>query len=269
MRAAFPRLPALRSPDPAMPGLAPEAESRSKVIGYRKPKRARLIPLLILSIALHLALALIVTTVLSRHFAKEPEVPTDAMDITLGQDVQEAIAPADAAPAPPDPTPPPPTPEPPPPEPPPEPPPVAKEPDFVEPKPPPKPPAPRKEAPKAPPKPAAAPAGAKVGPKPQAGVVGGNVTQGATTGTPGGPKVGKQVVRRPTPPYPHSALVSHIPPPSGGRARVSYDATGNVKSCETMGLSSPFDSDARNFIRANWKGIPNSSETFPVIYRLQ
>jgi outer membrane biosynthesis protein TonB len=252
-----------------MPAAAPP-ELPSRAIGVRQPERSRLLPLLLISIGLHVLFAIVLAIILARHFARPPEDQLDlGIDVTLGEAVQELIVAPDTPPAPPsDPTPPPPPPEPPPPDPTPEPPPPPEKSEFVEPKPQPKPPTPpRKETAKTTPKPAGAPPGAKVGDKPQAGVVGGNVTKGATTGTPGGAKVGNQGWRTPKPPYPAAALVSRMQ--ATGSARITTDAAGNVSGCEVSGLPSPFDSNTRSFARANWKGPPNSSRTVPVIYRLQ
>ena len=252
-----------------------ETEPRPRTIGYRRPERARLLPLLLLSIALHAIMALILAFVLSRHFAAKPDNQLDlGMDVTLGEAVQEQVVTQPGA-EPPVPAPaPPPPPEPGPPEPPPEPPPVPMEkPEFVEPRPePPKPPSkpvakatPAKPA--APARAAATPAGAKVGPVAREGVVGGNVTQGKTEGTPGGQKVGAEGWRTPRPPYPPAALIARMQ--GSGEVRITTDASGNVRDIVvTRSISSVLDANTRSFARSNWKGPPNATRIVPIIYRI-
>lgn len=247
----------------------PTLEPRSAAIGYRRPGSARLFPLLLVSIGLHILLALGLAFVLSRHLKEPSEVVDLGIDVTLGETVQELIV-AQPSTEPPAPTPPPPPPEPPPPEPPPEPPPVPMEKaEFVEPKPEPKPPpkpAPKRDQPKATPaKPGGAPPGAKVGPVPQEGVVGGVSKADKTTGTPGGQTIGTW--RTPKPPYPNAALISHIQ--GSGEVRIATDAAGNMKEVTvTRPISPLLDANTRSFARANWKGPPNSTRTVPVIYRI-
>jgi len=231
----------------------------------RTGEKARLFPLLILSIVLHVLLALWLADVLSRHLEPPIEDALDlGVDVTLGEAVQELVVTQPATPEPAPPTPPEPAPI----EPPPEPPPVMEKPEFIEPKPAPKPEPPRPpKPPKAPRKPAAAPPNAKVGAVAREGVVGGNVTEGRTTGTPGGQKIGNQGWRTPKPPYPAQARVSHIT--GSGSARIRTDGTGNVVECTISGLPAILDSNTRFFARANWKGPPNSTRSVPVIYRLE
>jgi outer membrane biosynthesis protein TonB len=256
-----------------------DTEPRVRPIGHQRPERAPLLPLLLVSIGLHIVVALGLAYVLSRPPGSKPEDMLDlGIDVTLGEAVQELVVtqPSTEPPAP-EPVPPPPQPPTPPepaPEPPPEPPPVPMEkPEFVEPKPEPKPtpaPAPKTVA-KATPaklaKPAAAPPGAKVGPVAREGVVGGNVTQGKTEGTPGGQKIGNQGWRTPKPPYPQEALISRIQ--GSGEVRITTDAAGNAADVTlTRPISPVLDANTRRFARANWKGPPNSSKTVPITYRI-
>ncbi len=249
----------------------PTLEPRSAAIGYRRPRSARLVPLLLLSIALHVLIALGLAFVLSRHLKEPTEVVDLGIDVTLGDTVQELIV-AQPSPEPPAPTPapPPPPPEPAPTEPPPEPPPVPMDkPEIVEPTPAPKAPpkpAPKKEQPKATPaKAGGAPSGAKVGPVPQEGVVGGVTKADKTTGTPGGQTVGTW--RIPKPNYPGAALVSHVQ--GSGEVRITTDAAGNVKEVTiTRPIAPILDANTRSFARSNWKGPPNSTRNVPVIYRI-
>ena len=248
----------------------PSDRPRPAAIAYRRPGSARLFPLLLASIGLHILVALGIAYVLSHHL-KEPVVPLDiGIDVTLVEAVQELIV-AQPSTEPPGPTaPPPPPPEPAPTEPPPEPPPVVMEkPEFAEPKPAPKIPlkaVQKRDQPKATPANAGGAAvGAKVGPVPQAGVVGGVTKADKTTGTPGGQTVGTW--RTPKPPYPPAALVSHIQ--GSGEVRIATDAAGNVKEVTvTRPIAPILDANTRSFARANWKGPPNATRTVPVIYRI-
>jgi len=252
----------------------PATEIRPAAIGYRRPGNTRLLPLLVVSIGLHIVAALGLAWVLSRHLKEPVEVVDLGIDVTLGEAVQELIV-AQASPEPPasiPAPPPPPPPEPAPVEPPPEPPPVPMEkPEFVEPKPEPKPlpkPAPKRDQPPkaTPAKAGGAPAGARVGPVPQAGVVGGVTKAEKTSGTPGGQSVGTW--RLPKPSYPPAALVSRIQ--GSGEVRVTTDASGNVKEVTvTRPIAPILDANTRSFARANWKGPPNSTRTVPIIYRLE
>ena len=239
----------------------------SAPIAYRKPKSGRLALLFLISIGVHVGVALFAIWA-GKHWRFEPkaeEMLDLGMDVTLGEEVQELIV-AESTPAPPEP---PPEPPPPPPEPEPEPPapePMEK-PDFTDAAPPPPKttPAPR---PKAVAKPAPAPPGAKTGPTPRAGVVGGNVTQGKLTGTPGGQKIGNQGWRTPRPPYPAAALASRIQ--GSGSVRISTDVAGNVTNAVITGPIHPIlDANTRSFARGNWKGPPNATRTVPVIYQIR
>jgi protein TonB len=149
----------------------------SAPIAYRKPKSGRLVLLFVISVGVHIGVAMFAIWAGNLwHHVQKPEDTLDlGMDVTLGDEVQELIV-AQTPPAPPEPEPPPPEPEPPVPETPPEP---MEKPDFIEPAPPPKtPPAPKPKVAVQP-----APPGAKTGPTPRPGVVGGNVTEGHTRRT--------------------------------------------------------------------------------------
>ena len=238
----------------------------ASAIAYEKPRSGRLVALFVLSIGLHVGVALFAIWA-SHHLKytpKEEEMLELGIDVTLGEEVQELIAAqTPPAPEPPPPEPPPPPPEPTPEEPPPEPEPMEK-PEFVEPKPEPK----ATPAPKVAAKPAPAPPGAKTGPTPRPGVVGGNVTQGKLTGTPGGQKIGNQGWRTPKPPYPTAALASRIQ--GKGSVRISTDGSGNVVNVVITGAINPMlDANTRTFARSNWKGPPNSTRTVPVIYQIR
>ena len=240
----------------------------SAPIAYRKPKSGRLVLLFLISIGLHVGVAVFVVWAGKHlHYEQKPEDMLDlGMDVTLGDEVQELIV-AQTPPAPPEPEPPPPPPEPEPPVPEPEPEPAPMEkPDFVEPAPPPKStPAPK---PKVVAKAAPAPPGAKVGPTPRPGVVGGNVTEDKVTGTPGGQKIGNQGWRTPRPPYPPAALASRIQ--GSGSVRISTDASGNVTNVVVTGPINPLlDANTRSFARGNWKGPPNTTRTVPVVYQIR
>ena len=239
----------------------------ASAIAYQKPRSGRLVALFLLSIGVHVAVAMFAIWA-SHHLKytpKEEEMLDLGIDVTLGEEVQELIA----AQTPPTPEPPPPEPPTPPPEPPPEPepepePPMEK-PEFVEPKPEPKAtPAPKPVVAK----PAPAPPGAKTGPTPRPGVVGGNVTQGKLTGTPGGTKLSTTGIRKPRPSYPPAARAARIQ--GRGAMRVSYGPTGSVTSVViTQPINPLLDANTRTFVRANWKGAPNTTETCPVHYVLQ
>ena len=94
------------------------------------------------------------------------------------------------------------------------------------------------------------------------------MTQGKLTGTPGGQKIGTQGWRTPKPPYPNSALASHIQ--GSGSVRISTDASGNVTNVVVTGPISPvLDANTRSFARGNWKGPPNATRTVAVIYQIR
>lgn len=248
-------------------------QQRSGAIRCRPSDTLGLLPLLALSIALHVIAALGLAFVLSRHFQDKPpiEPPDLEMDVMLGEAVQAPIAtPPEASPSPAR-EPPEPAPSPPSPEVMPAPPPVVqKEVNFPELKttPPPQPKSPPKRAePRTPPnKAAAASTAGHPGSTPRRGVAGGTSAPGKPAGTPGAPKVG--AYRTPRPSYPMAARASHIQ--GSGEMKVIFDAAGNVREVViTRPIAPILDANTRTFVKQNWKGPPNSSLTKPVIYRLE
>src|SRR4029434_6373879 len=138
----FPRPRALRRQRLRRPPRRPQFHLRIRngimgsPIAYDKPKSGRLVALFILSIGVHVGVAMFAIWA-SHHLKytpKEEEMLDLGIDVTLGEEVQELIA----AQTPPTPAPPPPEPPTPPPEPPsepePEPPEPMEKPEFIEPK---------------------------------------------------------------------------------------------------------------------------------------
>jgi outer membrane biosynthesis protein TonB len=234
-------------------------------IAYRKPKSGWLAPLFILSIGLHvgLAIAIVWASHLLQYKPKEDEWTEMGVEFFKGEEVQKLVAetsseretvPTDSLdPLPPDPPDPPPPPDPP------------RTADFVEPEI--KPiatPVPRKQ----PRKPAQARDTAETGPRPRPGQHDGNVTKGNLNGDVGGTNVGTQGWRTPKPPYPAAALASRIQ--GSGSVRISTDGSGNVVNVIITGPVNPLlDANTRTFARSNWKGPASSARTVPVRYEIE
>lgn len=231
----------------------------------RPPRRGRFVLMFLGSLLVHSAvvgLGAIFTRDVSWD-VKEPPVELDLADKLGDPDVRELVV-ADTPPPEDQPTPPP--EDTPPPD---DTPPPTEDPDMADPEQTPPPDTPKPKT--APPKPKTgtpAPANAKHGPVAQEGVVGGNPTGTKTTGTPGGLKVGGSW-RTPHPPYPAQARMSHVT----GTTVVRYttDASGSISSVAIVKSagSAILDSNTQSYVKMNWKGPPNATNTTTFEYRLQ
>ena len=102
-------------------------------------------------------------------------------------------------------------------------------------------------------------------------MVGGNPNGTKATGNPGGLKVGPQNQgwRTPHPGYPVAARASHIT----GTTTVHYttDASGNVSSVNITQRAGNaiLDHYTEEWVKSNWHGPPNSSNSTTFEYRLQ
>ena len=233
----------------------------SSLFRVRPIRRGYLAAMVVGSLLLHAGIVGL-GAVFWQPISKPLEIP--ATEIQIGDpDVRELIVPYDAPTPPPDqPTPPP--EETPPPE---DTPPPTEEPDMTEPeeKPSPTPPKPKTAA-----RPAATPAppNAKRGPVAQTGVVGGNPNGTKATGTPGSPTGSKVGWSTRTPPYPYQARATRIQ--GSTTVSITTDGGGNITGCNITKSAgnSLLDSNTTSYVRANWKGPPNSTKSVTFVYTM-
>ena len=229
----------------------------------RPPRRGRFVLMIVGSLLVHSAIVG-VGKIFERDTSwdiKEPPVELELADKLGDPDVRELVV-ADTPPPEDQPTPPP--EDTPPPD---ETPPPQEDPDMADPE-----ATPPPETPKPSVKPAVKratppPANAKRGPIAVEGVVGGNPNGTKATGTPGAKVAGTW--KTPKPIYPQQARMAHLK--GSGAVRVTTDASGNISSASiSQSAGSPIlDNAIQSYARSNWKGPPNSTQTFPFTFSLQ